>query len=153
MAPSPTNARDATRVSRVALVLTLQPTRNEGHLPCLSQSGYRPRKPLVDRRTDDPRREHTRHAAAGHSSCDADRGERGLRGGGDLPHAVLSVAASPQPVWGRRVGSAAAAGATGAHAATVRAGRAPAARRGDRLSDVGRAAAGGVRAAAVAAPG
>src|SRR5215475_8010255 len=153
MAPSPTNARDATRVSRVALVLTLQPTRNEGHLPCLSQSGYRPRKPTVNRRTDDPRREHTRHAAAGHSSCDADRGQRGLRGGGHLPDTVLSVAASPQPVWNRRLASAAAAGAAGSGSAAAAPGRTAPARRRDRRSDLGRTAAGGLRATAVAAAG
>ena len=51
-------------------MLTLQSARNEGHLPYLSQSGSPGKETTWGGRTDDPRREHTRDAAAGHSSCD-----------------------------------------------------------------------------------
>jgi len=67
--------------------------------------------------------------------------------------ALLSVAAPPQPLRRRRLASASAGGATGPSAATGRLDRRSAARRRDRRSALGRAAAGGVRAAAVATPG
>src|SRR5262252_4183464 len=61
------------------------------------------------------------------------------------------MAAPPQPLRGGRLSSASLAGAPRTPAATGPRGRAAAARRRDRRSDLGRAAAGGVRAAAAAA--
>src|SRR5438105_2850975 len=86
-----------------------------------------------------------------HASRGRDRRQRSMSGGGDLADAVLSLAAPAEPLWRRRLASAALESAAGAGAAVAAGDRAAAARGGDRRSDLGRRAGGRLCPAALAA--
>src|SRR4029453_19582124 len=81
-------------LSRTGIVLTLVTRNNEGHLAYRSQSEPpRGRGTTLGGRTDDPREEGTRPAAACHPARGAARQcQPGLPGGRDLPSPVLSLA-------------------------------------------------------------
>src|SRR5712691_9812807 len=104
----------------------------EGHPAYRSQSDYPGKGTTLGGRTNDPRREHTRDAAAGDPARDRGRCERGLSGSGDLAAAVLSMAKATDGLWRRRTASPAALRAAGAPAAARAPGRAADPRRGDR---------------------
>src|SRR5947209_18223236 len=80
----------------------------EGHPAYRSQSDNPGKGTTLGGRTNDPRREHTRNAAAGDPSRERGRCERGLSGSGDLADPVLSMAKAADALWRRRPASAAA---------------------------------------------
>src|SRR5512145_1657762 len=101
----------SSRLSGLGIVLTLPVNKEEGHLSYPSQSAYPAKGTTVGGRTDDPRRERTRNAAARHRACArAGQRQRRLPRAGDLADAVLSVAQTAGTLWGRRRPSAPAAG-------------------------------------------
>src|SRR5688500_20272420 len=82
--------RGATRLSGLVIVLTLRVNEEEGHLPYLSQSAYPAKGTTVGGRTDDPRPERTRDAAARHRARAGERQrQRGVPRDGDLANGVL----------------------------------------------------------------
>jgi hypothetical protein len=96
-------------MSRVVLVLTLSIASREGHRPYRSQSDNPLQGTTLGGSADDPRRQRTRNAPAGHAArAGARQRQRGLPGAGDLAHPVLPVAQTLRTVWGRRGASAAA---------------------------------------------
>src|SRR5437762_2400017 len=102
-----------TRLSWVALVLTLLSRKEEGHLAYRSQSDNPLQGTTLGGSTDDPGREHTRNAAARHSTGAGGRRQCGVPRGRDLAHRVLPLAAPAGTLRGRWRASAPAAGPTG----------------------------------------
>src|SRR2546426_1155612 len=99
-------------MSRVVLVLTLSMASREGHLAYRSQSDNPLQGTTLGGSPDDPRRQRTRNAPAGHAARAGTRQrQRGLPGAGDLAHPVLPVAPALRALWRRRRASATAAGA------------------------------------------
>src|SRR5713101_6492972 len=98
--------RSESRVSRVVIVLTLQTRKEEGHLAYRSQSDNPLQGSTVGGSTDDPRRQHTRTAAARHPAGASGGRERGVPRSGDLPHRVLPLAEAARALRARRPASA-----------------------------------------------
>src|SRR3989441_9468204 len=142
----------APRVSRVVLVLTLSMASREGHLAYRSQSDNPLQGTTLGGSPDDPRRQRTRNAPAGHAARAGTRQrQRGLPGAGDLAHPVLPVAPALRALWRRRRASATAAGAPWTPGAGPSRGRAAGAQRGHQLGDLGLRADRGVPHAQLAA--
>src|SRR3989442_1082706 len=105
--------RSPSRVSRVVLVLTLSMASKEGHPAYRSQSDNPLQGTTLGGSPDDPRRQRTRNAPAGHATRAGTRQrQRGLPGAGDLAHPVLPVAEALRalradaPRRGHRAGAA-----------------------------------------------
>jgi hypothetical protein len=125
-------------VSRVVLVLTLSMTSKEGQRPYRSQSDNPLQGTTLGGSADDPRRQRTRNAAAGHAArAGARQYQRGMPGTGDLAHPVLSMAEALRSVRGGWRSSAAPAGWPGPPYPGAGRGRAVGAERGDQYGDVG----------------
>src|SRR5437870_3853377 len=121
-------------LSRVVLVLTLSMASREGHLAYRSQSDNPLQGTTLGGSPDDPRRQRTRNAPAGHAARAGTRQrQRGLPGAGDLAHPVLPVAPALRALWRRRRASATAAGAPWTPGAGPSRGRAAGAQRGHQL--------------------
>src|SRR5437899_4978841 len=126
------------RVSRVVLVLTLSMASKEGHPAYRSQSDNPLQGTTLGGSPDDPRRQRTRNAPAGHATRAGTRQrQRGLPGAGDLAHPVLPVAEALRALWGRRRASEAAARAPWAPGAGAARDRTVGAQRGDQHGDLG----------------
>src|SRR3989442_16023170 len=129
--------RSPSRVSRVVLVLTLSMASKEGHPAYRSQSDNPLQGTTLGGSPDDPRRQRTRNAPAGHATRAGTRQrQRGLPGAGDLAHPVLPVAEALRALWRRRRASAAAARAPWAPGAGAARDRTVGAQRGDQHSDL-----------------
>src|SRR3989449_8552275 len=140
------------RLSRVVLVLTLSMASKEGHPAYRSQSDNPLQGTTLGGSPDDPRRQRTRNAPAGHAARAGTRQrQRGLPGAGDLAHPVLPVAPALRALWRRRRASATAAGAPWTPGAGPSRGRAAGAQRGHQLGDLGLRADRGVPHAQLAA--
>src|SRR4029453_6412421 len=142
-----------TSMSRTGIVLTLVTRNNEGHLAYRSQSEPpRGRGTTLGGRTDDPRGEGTRPAAACHPARGAARQcQPGLPGGRDLPSPVLSLAPAAGALRAGRRASPPAPGSGGPGGARGARAGASAAERGRERGDVGRQPDRGVLAAPLAA--
>src|SRR5688572_27658005 len=81
-----------TRLSGLEIVFALQMATKEGHRSYRAQSDNPGKGTTLGGETDDPRREHTRDAAAGDPPRGRTQRERRVPGGRDLADAVLSVA-------------------------------------------------------------
>src|SRR5437016_187043 len=126
------------RLSRVVLVLTLSMASKEGHPAYRSQSDNPLQGTTLGGSPDDPRRQRTRNAPAGHATRAGTRQrQRGLPGAGDLAHPVLPVAEALRALWGRRRASEAAARAPWAPGAGAARDRTVGAQRGDQHGDLG----------------
>src|SRR5882762_3069894 len=131
-------ARELPRVSGLVIVLTLPVNAEEGHLPYLSQSAYPTKGTTVGGRTDDPRRERTRNAAARHRArAGARQRQRGVSRAGDLADGLLSLAPTAGTLWGRRRPPAPAAGPGGAPGGDDAGGGAAGARHRDQRGHLG----------------
>src|SRR5262249_9774738 len=107
--PESTVARGP-RLSGLGLVFALPMTMKEGHPAYRSQSDNPLQGTTLGGRPDDPRREHTRDAAAGDAARSDGGREHCLPGSGDLADAVLSLAAQAHAVRGGRTAPSAPAG-------------------------------------------
>src|SRR2546428_11779602 len=124
----------------------------EGHPAYRSQSDNPLQGTTLGGSPDDPRRQRTRNAPAGHATRAGTRErQRGLPGAGDLAHPVLPVAPALRALWRRRRASAAAARAPWAPGAGAARDRTVGAQRGDQHSDLGLRADRGVPHAQLAA--
>src|SRR5256712_5739750 len=129
---------ESASVSRVVLVLTLSMASKEGHPAYRSQSDNPLQGTTLGGSPDDPRRQRTRNAPAGHATRAGTRQrQRGLPGAGDLAHPVLPVAEALRALWGRRRASEAAARAPWAPGAGAARDRTVGAQRGDQHGDLG----------------
>src|SRR5438309_8071548 len=129
---------DQSRLSRVVLVLTLSMASREGHLAYRSQSDNPLQGTTLGGSPDDPRRQRTRNAPAGHAARAGTRQrQRGLPGAGDLAHPVLPVAPALRALWRRRRASATAARAPWAPGAGAARDRTVGAQRGDQTATWG----------------
>src|SRR2546426_986026 len=110
----------------------------EGHPAYRSQSDNPLQGTTLGGSPDDPRRQRTRNAPAGHATRAGTRQrQRGLPGAGDLAHPVLPVAEALRALWGRRRASEAAARAPWAPGAGAARDRTVGAQRGDQHGDLG----------------
>jgi hypothetical protein len=114
----------ASSLSGLGLVLTRSMRMKEGHPAYRSQSDNPLQGTTLGGRTDDPRREHTRDAAAGDPPRKRDRAERGVSGSRDLAEPVLSLGEAFGAVWRGRAASSTARRPAGACAAALASGRA-----------------------------
>src|SRR5262245_47366214 len=122
----------------------------EGHPAYRSQSDNPLQGTTLGGRPDDPRREHTRDAAAGDPPRGGGWRERGVPRSRDLADAVLSLAEQAHPVRGGRAASPAAARTAGAAARVAAACRTANSGAGDRAGHVGLPASGRLSRALVA---
>src|SRR5437763_8742291 len=130
--------REPPSVSRVVLLLTPSMASKEGRPAYGSQSDNPLQGTTLGGSPDDPRRQRTRNAPAGHAPCAGARQRQcGVPRAGDLAHSVLPVAEAVRALRGGRHASAAAARAPRAPGAGAGRGRAPGAQRGNQHGDVG----------------
>src|SRR5207248_2088696 len=88
-------------LSRVVLVLTLSMASKEGHPAYRSQSDNPLQGTTLGGSPDDPRRQRTRNAPAGHAPCAGARQRQcGVPRAGDLAHSVLPVAEAVRALRG-----------------------------------------------------
>src|SRR5689334_25060532 len=141
------------RLSRTGIVLTRVTRNNEGHLAYRSQSEPpRGRGTTLGGRTDDPRGEGTRTAAACHPARRAGgQCQPSLPGGRDLAGLVLSLAPAAGALRAGRRASPPAPGPRRPAGAAGAGDRTPAAERGGERGDVGRPPDRGVPATPLAA--
>src|SRR5215472_13489827 len=124
-------------MSRLVIVLTVM-EREEGDRSYPSQSLYPAKGPTVGGGTDDPRREHTRDAAARHAACPGTAQRHvGLSGGRHLAHRVLSVAGAARALPSRWPASSTPPRPAGPTSAARAPRRAAAPGRGAGLADLG----------------
>lgn len=114
----------ASSLSGLGLVLTRSMRMKEGHPAYRSQSDNLLQGTTLGGRTNDPRRENTRDAAAGDPPRKRDRTERGVSGSRDLADPVLSLGEAFGAVWRGRAASSTSRRPAGACAAARASGRA-----------------------------